>query len=1281
MEKNSLTGIRKLPAVFNFSITKPITGTGKNTNTGKTTEDRNVIQADNKSKRTNNNLNPSKRLCKRTEVEYDKSERGMYSTELVECEKDSKNQYFDYTAPNDEVSPMECEDCDESEQPYPVCNGVNGNQKQVNNSHAAGDRIHTEQEISNKTARSNSQPDMLPDNEILNYEVDSENESKLSSLEAGFSDEEALLEEYYDDEDVPTDDHDDVPTERDQETEEMFEEEMLASEFEYEDDVNTQQETLSNTEDDDDQFLKDLIKAPLCIDVFERPVRAWPANNHFKPTRLFLKDIGYIRPVVAKDNHVFDVKSSDQFHQKVADNFVFKSPQPPKPVPHKRKELSITPVKHDDDAISLYAPTLSELSDDEDCDSPSTHFSRTGSLERNRRVIKSTRENSDLIDKDSRDFEFRQEEPSYSSRNLEWRQETVPGISRDLEWRQEAVPGISRNSEWRQETVPGISRNSEWRQETVPGNSRDLEWRQETVPGNSRDLELRQENLTNSSRNLELQQEKLPNGSLQGHNPQPNNAYCMDQIPYVFYGLCFKHFLNGSCRRKTCHVTHHILHDIFVAKCRKVKPSTKLIEAYEYSKKYPVLFEAAHTCFIDVFAYLKLEEQLINCVFDFITMQHKIDFPKAIRKVVAALNNGFTITLETFDKIERRVDLKQYPVLVEALMEALSMQRVSQNWCMLRKLIHVNNYIAPEIVNKLLMSFTSVIPLDPVISQSIYEEIIEKQLTDVSKVSPRFLNALNKPVNFFGETAWNGNHNPRELVRSRSDESISEGYMPGNKRQVKRCRSNEMISADIQVKTEDRYAPYTSNATSRSNEGYNKKSSTYGNQSRYKSFLDQIDDVQTVVLFPTSPIVGEFKYSNPLSLTSSISLHDLLPASEPTMGSIDHVDLQKCIRFLNAGTFLDYLKKDEILSAMEHFLFQCTTEFARDSSTFLKMTDHIKIVDPSYNKNPILKGVLEVIAFNLIILLDKRGEFEAAKKLIETFLDWDSMLTSKILVVQGNITHMGKYIQLATILVKSNGFFLGFAILSSLGLKLMEHPQNWPLNNNKMDLQNRNSLLNIFLERAKTYAKPELFGLYNHMFSTHLYGFDARKPFNSMLKNVFKQKDWSYLSHFSLSTEVFCKNMDIDKLRAFIVTMAPRSKLIDQRLKYFECGCMMGIYPRISGQESMIKIEVSMPETEIQLFLEQYFYKMRLSLKTYNSQKIKLPPGLTIVISVSRVSEGELDYLELIDSTQWTYANTHRTIKTLLVDHFRFDEMQLSSPDDKTIRISAESLMSWATRK
>ncbi|XP_072392051.1 uncharacterized protein [Diabrotica undecimpunctata] len=1278
MEKNSISGIRKLPnnSAFNFTITKSIIGSHKNSNTGQTTEGRS-LQSDNESKRNNNYLRPSKKLCKRTEVECDNSERfspvaeldipngvlikGMipYSMELDKCEEGSMNQYFDYVVPSKDAPVlMEYEDCDEPE-PSPVCNGVNGTQKREHNSRAAGDRLHTEQAIS--TARSNTKPDVLPDNEILDYEVDSENDSKCSSLEADFSDEESAKEES---------DYEDVPTERQPEDAEMFEEEMLDSEFEDDGDINTQQETLSDQENDDSNdsnCLEQMLITPWAFDIYDRPVTEWTAYNHFRPIRLFLRDIGYISPDVAEDDHVFDVKSSNQFHQKVTDNFVFKSPLPPKPVPQKQKEPIITPPKPEDDTISLYASTLSGFSDDEDGDAPPSHFSRTSALEGERRPTASVQINSGLLEKPR------------GTRNFEPARYNMVSDPYNDENREENLLKRSRNSELRQKNLPNSSRNLELRQENLPNSSRNL--RQENLSNSSRNLELRQENLLNGSRNSELRQENMPEPT-----KLLRSNFTFNEVPKVYFGLCFDIFFNGLCSKKKCNKSHRLSAELFISKCRKIKELEKLVEAYEFSKKFPLLFEAAYKCFIDLFVGLNLEEQLINCIFDIITLQYKLDFPKAIRHVIAALQN-FSITVETFDKIACRVDFKHYPVLVEALIDALSAQHNgSQSWHMLRKLIHISNYISPESATRLLMRFGSDLPLDLVTWRNIYEEIIENKLTDLSKVSTQLITIIKKslyPEKFkkgsniqtsvnSGGNACNGigSDNPRDLVRSRSDESVNESYMPYAKRPTKRSRSNEMIATDNQVETIDRYAPSTSFATSRPNAVYKAKSSTYSTESRQKSFIDQIQ-AETICVFPISHIVGEFQFKNPLSLTSSTSLHDLLPASV-TQRSLDHLNLYKCIKFLNAEEFLEYLKQDAILSAIEAFLFQCIMEFERDYSNFLKMIEQIKIVQPSYNKNRVLKGVLEVIAFNLIILLDERNEHDTAKKIIETFLDWDSMLTSKILVDHGYISHMGKYILLASVLEKCNAFFLCFTVLSSLGLKLMQSPKKWPVkNDSEIDLQNRNALLNKFLNRAMKYAKPELCGLYKHMFSTDVYRFDAPTSFNSMLNNIFKQKDWSFLGHFSLSIEVFYEQMDLDKLRAFIVIMAQRSTSISQRLKYFECGCKRDIYPRITGQESVIKIEVNMPESEIQLFLEQYFYNMRLS-------RSKFSTGLTIDISLPFVSEGELSYLDLIGSTDWSFPNTNFTVRNLLIDYFRFEETQFTSPNHNMIRISPQSLMSWA---
>ncbi|CAG9838577.1 unnamed protein product [Diabrotica balteata] len=1090
----------------------------------------------------------------------------------------------------------------------------------------------------------------------------------------------------------------------------MFEEEMLDSEFEDDGDINTQQETFSDQENDDSNdsnCLEQILTTPWAFDFDDRPVTEWTACNHFRPIRLFLKDIGYV-PDVAEDDDVFEVKSSDQFHQKVTDNFVFKSPLPPKPVPQKQKEIIVTPPKPEDDTISLYASTLSGFSDDEDGDAPPSHFSRTTFLEREKRPTASLQINSDLFEKPrdtlnfeparynvvndpysyenreenllkrSRNLELRQENLPNSSRNLESRQENLPNNSRNLKLRQENLPNSSRNL--RQENLPNSSRNMEMRQENLPTNtSRNL--RQENLPNSSRNLELRQENLLNGARNLELRQEKMPEST-----KVLSSNFTFSEVPKVFYGLCFDIFFNGLCRKKNCNKSHRLLCKLFITKCQKLEPE-KVVEAYEFSKKYPLLFEGAYKCFIDLFVALKLEEQLINCIFDIITMQYKLDFPKAIRHVIAALQN-FTITAETFDKIARGVDFKQYPVLVEALIDALSAQpNVSQSWRMLRKLIHISNYISPESATRLLMRFGSELPLDLIIWRNIYEEIIENKLTDLSKVSTQLITIIKRSLNpekcikdnnikisvNSGDNACNGieSDNSRNLIRSRSDESVNESYMPYTKRPTKRSRSNEMIDTDNQVEIIDRYAPSTSIATSRPNAIYKAKSSTYSTESRQKSFIDQIQ-AETICVFPISHIVGEFQFKNPLSLTSSKSLHDLLPASV-AQRPLDHINLYKCIKFLNAEEFLEYLKQDAILSTIEVFLMQCIMEFERDYSSFLKMIEQIKIVQPSYNKNRILKGVLEVIAFNLIILSDKRNEHDTAKKLIETFLDWDSMLTSKILVEDhGYMSHMGKYIQLASVLEKCNAFFLCFSVLSSLGLKLMQSPKKWPVKNDpEIDLLNRNALLNKFLNRAMKYAKPELCGLYKHMFSTDVYRFDAPSSFNSMLNNIFKQKDWSFLGHFSLSIEVFYEKMDLDKLRAFIVIMAQRSTSISQRLKYFDCGCKRDIYPRITGQESVIKIEVNMPESEIQLFLEQYFYNMRLS-------RSKFSTGLTIDISLPLVSKGELSYLDLIGSTTWSFPDTNFTVRNLLIDYFRFEETQLTSPNNNTIRISSQSLMSWA---
>ncbi|CAG9853991.1 unnamed protein product [Phyllotreta striolata] len=368
------------------------------------------------------------------------------------------------------------------------------------------------------------------------------------------------------------------------------------------------------------------------------------------------------------------------------------------------------------------------------------------------------------------------------------------------------------------------------------------------------------------------------------------------------------------------------------------------------------------------------------------------------------------------------------------------------------------------------------------------------------------------------------------------------------------------------------------------------------------------------ILFPERPIFGKFNYKSDFVFEKS--LHNLLPCpkEQVVLNEPDIIKLNDVIKNADGNEFLQLFEQYKGPNTLQQFITMSIAHLKNThqtpSNSLMDLVENLEASNPQFKHDPILKGVLEVIVFNLLIFVERKCLWADGRKLIEMFCDWDSLISSKQFTTN-QMTPIGRFIFLAKLLAEAKAFYKVYDILRSPDLRLLESSSYWPLFHcGKADLESRNLLLVYFFRNAYYINVEVVCDMYKNIFQFNdIWQFDSLCFFNPMLEDMIDKGNCSSLKHFLSDIEVFYKKMDRNIFRAFIILM---HKFITNKNKIniYVMAVQKRLYPFYTGQETSIIVRTNMPDVELKFILLFYLHKYSCLPKPLHHDlriEIKLP--------------------------------------------------------------------------
>lgn len=802
-----------------------------------------------------------------------------------------------------------------------------------------------------------------------------------------------------------------------------------------------------------------------------------------------------------------------------------------------------------------------------------------------------------------------------------------------------------------------------------------------------------------------------------GRNPAAlgvtNRVIFMD-VPRFFAGICYHYFFNGRCVKANCKLPHFVRESIFLNKCKELKSPEELRKLFNYSIQFHSLFGKMYPIFLKAFAHFQMRNDLINCIFLFLKKEN-IDFKRALTAIIESLENTGLTFLQTIENILFNVGILQFPVLANTLLDILTARGdISNNWEVIKRICKAMNFIAPEFFERILCNLLIIeTPNSKVLSIDIYNTVVKNGITDLSSVEPRLLRTIKTSAeldekllnNFIDENlsiereryekSQNVNYTPalnyEETTSSDADDRLNYVDPSYSTRRSNREEKRSSVSpgtsrssCDLETggNNSDVYSfrggihdPYIPQPITKNRENIpstirspksngipsmSKTTQLYSpmeNRVIPHSATDTTSATPEYGGYPDQPIFGKFKFNK--GFVFNKWLHHLLPLNcdQVSMNESDIIELNKCISNCNGSGFLRILDLYKSPSTIQHFVTMCVAEIKtckNPCNDFLDLLENIGTIEPNFRTKTLYKGVFEVITFNMLLVFERKCQWEDAKRLVEVFNDWDSLISSKQFGLK-QLTPMGRYILLAKLFTQSNAFYYAYEILQSPDLNLLDSPKNWPLfRMDKIDLESRNAVLVDFFKNAYKSNIEVICDMFRKVFQFgNIYQFDAYSYFNPMLEHLINHEKTLLLKHFYSDIDIFHKQMERNIFRAFTIVLES-NLLLDDRLRLYEYGCKKGIYVQFTGREQTMVLKTNMPNNEIKLIFQYYFNALsRLAYYEVNHNlniEIKLPDGIVRSPRVLHSCIRSIDELNM-------------SIKTILHDYFL---LQVISPEKET---------------
>ncbi|XP_018564624.1 uncharacterized protein LOC108903151 [Anoplophora glabripennis] len=426
-----------------------------------------------------------------------------------------------------------------------------------------------------------------------------------------------------------------------------------------------------------------------------------------------------------------------------------------------------------------------------------------------------------------------------------------------------------------------------------------------------------------------------------------------------------------------------------------------------------------------------------------------------------------------------------------------------------------------------------------------------------------------------------------------------------------------------------------------------------------------------ISLKPSRPIFGSPCYRSDFNFNKSV--HNLLPDSfeHVNINERDVAKLNSVIKSKNGTEFYELLQYYKSPPTLQNFITMTIANLKLSTSsihdTLISFMQSFESIDPDYTKDKEIKGIMEVIVMNCLFEIEKKGLWNHGRYLLESFCDWDSLVSSKIFSKR-RVTHMGRYIFLAKIFSKARNYNFTYEILQCPNLKLLEPPENWPYFKNVLvDLESRNAVLKDFFKYGYRYYNIGVLDIYRRIFKRGgIFGFDAEAYFNPMLIAIIDEQRTDLLKCFHPDIDVYYKVMDKNVLRSFTVIIAEQLSPENQ-FRLYEFCCELQIYTKFVGGETNITVRNNMFNIELELILNYYFHKI--------SETRRLPAGnLTIHI---KLMDNKPLYPKVLQKCIRSIKEINNHVKKILTDCFSIHTIETSCEQLTTIEILYEQLQKW----
>ncbi|KAJ8955062.1 hypothetical protein NQ314_006942 [Rhamnusium bicolor] len=155
---------------------------------------------------------------------------------------------------------------------------------------------------------------------------------------------------------------------------------------------------------------------------------------------------------------------------------------------------------------------------------------------------------------------------------------------------------------------------------------------------------------------------------------------------------------------------------------------------------------------------------------------------------------------------------------------------------------------------------------------------------------------------------------------------------------------------------------------------------------------------ETVRKNDARPIFGNFRCRSDFKLDRS--LHNLLPDTieHVSINERDIAKLDGVIKSKNGSEFCKLLERYRSPATIQNFITMMIAHLKSCNAMYevlLGLVDSIESIKPDYDKDRHIKAVVEVVVMNLLFELERKGLWFKARKLLEKFCDWDSLISSQ----------------------------------------------------------------------------------------------------------------------------------------------------------------------------------------------------------------------------------------------------------------------------------------------